>query len=199
MSAKEWVWFRCVSLIAIIAAFSSLAMCFKYISLLLLLTGMSAWMFSMTMLVEFLCVVVFFIALSSIALSVGFGCGLGFVVAFAGCTCLVGFAFDWECCWRAGLCFGIEFGSALLAVVGCLVACICCAGGGVVVAGSFLPFAFGAFAGMAVGLLLCTCWEVGVDTVCAGCLRCCCIGLVGTVVLLAAGFGAVAVVAGSLG
>ena len=68
-----------------------------------------------------------------------------------------------------------------------------------VVAGSFLPFAFGAFAGMAVGLLLCT-WEVGVDTVCAGCLRCCCIGLVGTVVLLAAGFGAVvAVVAGSLG
>ena len=95
------------------------------------------------------------------------------------------------------MCFGTEFGSALLAVVGCLVACICCAGGGVVVAGSLLPFAFGAFAGMAVDLLLCI-WEVEVGTVWAG-LRCCCIGLVGTVVLLAAGFVAVAVVAGSLG
>ena len=73
-----------------------------------------------------------------------------------------------------------------------------CWGGAVVVAGSLVPFAFGAFAGMAVGLLLCI-WEVGVDTVWAGCLRCCCIGLVGTVVLLAAGFVAVAVVAGSLG
>ena len=153
----------------------------------------------MTMLVEFLCVVVFIIALSSIALSVGFGCGLGFVVAFAGCTCLVGFAFDWECCWRAGLCFDIEFGSALLAVVGCLAACRCCVGegGAVVVAGSLVPLSFGAFAGMAVDLLLCI-WEVEVGTVWAG-LRCCCIGLVGTVVLLAAGFVAVAVVAGSLG
>ena len=66
------------------AAFSSLAMCFKYISLLLLLTGMSAWMFSITILAEFLCVVVFFIALSSIALSGGFGCDLGFAVAVVG-------------------------------------------------------------------------------------------------------------------
>ena len=41
-------------------------------------------MFSITILAEFLCVVVFFIALSSIALSAGFGCDLGFAVAVVG-------------------------------------------------------------------------------------------------------------------